>query len=100
MPLLTAIDDPIRYRSLVCLENRNVDTIYAGLDVILRNYNKAGYRIARIHCDNEFRPMVEAIQDDLDIELICVPQGAHVSQAERNNRTIGERLRANFHRLP
>ena len=44
--------------------------------------------------------MVESVQDDLDIEITSVPQGDHVPKAERNNRTIGERIHAAFHRLP
>ena len=40
------------------------------------------------------------IMDDLDIEIECVPQGDHVPEAERNNRTIGEQIRAGYHRLP
>ena len=27
-------------------------------------------------------------------------KGKHVPEAERNNRTIGERIRANYHNLP
>ena len=38
--------------------------------------------------------------DDNNIKLDVVPQGEHVPEAERNNRTIGERIRATFHRLP
>ena len=44
--------------------------------------------------------MVESVQDDLDIEITCVPQGDHIPEAKRNNRTIGERIRAAFHCLP
>ena len=29
-----------------------------------------------------------------------VAQGEHVPEAERNNRTIGERIRSGYHRLP
>ena len=38
--------------------------------------------------------------DDNNIELDVVPQGEHVPEAERNNRTIGEHIRATFHPLP
>ena len=100
LPMMTTIDAPIRNRSLVCLKNRDADSMYGGLDVILRSYNKAGYFIKKIRCDNEFRTLMNDIMDDLDIEIECVPQGDHVPEAERNNRTIGERIRAGYHRLP
>ena len=68
--------------------------------LFFRQYNKAGYFIKRIYCDNEFCTLVNDLQDDLDVEVICVAAGEHVSEAERNNRTIGERIRAGYHRVP
>ena len=44
--------------------------------------------------------MVKSIQDDLDIKITCVPQGDHIPEAKRNNRSIGERICAAFHCLP
>ena len=38
--------------------------------------------------------------DDNNIELDVAPQGERVPEAERNNRTIGERIRTTFHCLP
>ena len=54
VPFLTAIDHTIRYRSVVPLENRTKDQLHKALDVILRMYNEAGYRIRKIHTNNEF----------------------------------------------
>ena len=84
----------------MCLESRKADNIYSALDVVLRSYNKEGFYIPKIRCDNKFRSVMEDIQDDLDAEIDCVPQGEHVPEAERNNCTIGERVRAGYHRLP
>ena len=92
LPMMTTINAPIRNRSLVCLKNRDADNMYGGLDVVLRSYNKARFYIKKIQCDNEFHTLMKAIMDDLDIEIECVPQGDHVPEAERNNRTIGERI--------
>ena len=38
--------------------------------------------------------------DDLDIVMNYTNAQDHVPEAERNNRTIKERVRAAFHRLP
>ena len=84
----------------MCLNNCEADSIYSALDVVLRSYNKEGYYIRNIRCDSEFKPIMDDIQDDLDAEIDCVPQGEHVPEAERNNRTIGERIRAGYHRMP
>ena len=67
IPFLTAIDRTIRYRSVVPLENRTKEQLYKALDVVLRMYNEAGYRIREIHADNEFRPLFETVADDLDV---------------------------------
>ena len=40
---LTAIDTTIKYRSATHLHNQSTSELYAGLDHILRIYNKAGY---------------------------------------------------------
>ena len=105
LPMLTTIDSPVRYRALVCLDDRTADTIYAAILLVMSTYRAAGFRITRIECDNEFRPLVKMFQQDEQfkehpITVDCVPQGDHVPEAERNNRTVGERYRAKYHRLP
>jgi hypothetical protein len=35
-----------------------------------------------------------------NMEMNYTSKGEHVPEAERNNRTIGERVRANYHNLP
>ena len=44
--------------------------------------------------------MMEVIKEKLDIILNYTNAGDHVPEAERNNRTIKERFRTAFHRLP
>ena len=92
MPMLTGVDDPIRHRACVPLKSRHAEELYDGLDKILRFYNKYGYLVKRIRADNEFRVMLEPIQDNLDVDIELANVGDHVPQAERNNRFLGERL--------
>ena len=40
------------------------------------------------------------MKDELDITLNSCPAGEHEPVAERNNRVIGERIRAVYHHLP
>ena len=81
-------------------KNRDADSMYGGLDVVLRSYNKVGFYVKKIQCNNEFCTLMNDIMDDLDIEIECVPQDDHVPKAERNNRMIGKRIQAGYHRLP
>ena len=74
--------------------------IYAGIDKIFRFYNRAGFTIRTIHCDGEFQPLLEKVADELGIVMNYATANEHVPEAERNNRTIQERIRATYHLLP
>jgi hypothetical protein len=98
--MLTAIDRTIKFRSLVPIDSKQKDEYYRALDVILRKYNSAGFMIKMIHCDGEYRSMMDDVKDNLDVEMNYANAFDHVPEAERNNRTIKERVRAAYHRLP
>ncbi|WP_288992819.1 polyprotein of Ty1/Copia retrotransposon [uncultured Marinobacter sp.] len=98
--MLTAIDRTIKFRSLIPMNTKQHDEYYRALDQILRLYNQAGFVIKTIHCDGEYRGMMEKVDDDLDVNMNFTNAQDHVPEAERNNRTIKERIRAAYHRLP
>jgi hypothetical protein len=100
MPMMAGIDCSIRFRGLVSMESCVASELYRALDVILRVYNKRGYRIATINCDGEFRTLMDKVNDKLDIKMNYTSRGEHVPEAERNNRTIGVCIRATYHNLP
>ena len=66
----------------------------------MRHYNQAGFVIKTIHCDGEYKAMMDQVRDDLDVVMNYTNASDHVPEAERNNRTIKERIRATYHRLP
>jgi hypothetical protein len=68
--------------------------------MVLRPYNSAGFHIKTIHCNGEFRAMMEKVKDNLGVQMNSSNALDHVPEAERNNRTIKERVRAAYHRLP
>ena len=100
LPMLTGIYSRIRYRCLVNLKSRTGPELYRALDEVFRVYNGAGYYLTKFECDNEFQPLLEQVCDTLEVDMECPPAGAHVPEAERNNRTIGERYRVAYHNLP
>jgi len=100
MPMMTGIDKTIRYRGLIPLENRTADELYRGLDKFMRLYNGADHKVKEIRCDREFKVLMDDVKDDLDVNMEYPPTNDHVPEAERNNRVIGERIRATHHRLP
>jgi hypothetical protein len=98
--MLTAIDRTIKFRSLVPMNTKQHVEYYRALDQILRHYNRAGFVIRTLHCDGEFCSMMEQVEDDLDVKMNLTNAQDHVPEAERNNQTIKERIRAAYHRLP
>ncbi|MGC9200312.1 MAG: hypothetical protein ACP5E5_15690 [Acidobacteriaceae bacterium] len=83
MPMLTGIDGNIHYRSLVPLENRTADELYSGLDKILRRYNDAGHIIKTIYCDQEFKPLMDQVKDELDVEMNYTTTDEHVQRQNK-----------------
>jgi hypothetical protein len=98
--MLTAIDQTIKFGSLVPMNTKQHDEYYRALGKILRYYNNAGFVIKEIHCDGEYRGMIEKVEADLDVKMNFTNAQDHVPEAERNNRTIKERIRAAYHCLP
>jgi hypothetical protein len=88
---LTTIDRSIKYRSVVPIEDKKIEEYHRAIDVVLRKYNHAGFVIKTIQCDREYKPMMDAVKDDLNIVMNYTNTADHVPEAERNNRTIKER---------
>jgi hypothetical protein len=98
---LTSIDRSIKWQADVPIKNRTADELYRVVDVVLRKYNsKRGFNIVSINCDQEFCPIMERVADDLDVEMNYTMTDEHVPEAEHNNRTIKERVRAIYKSMP
>ena len=98
--LMTTIDRTVKYRTVVPLDSRRKEELYRGLDTVLRLYNKAGFKIKMIHCDGEFKSIMDPVVDNMDIEMNYSAPDMHVPDIERNNRVIKERFRIAYYRLP
>jgi hypothetical protein len=99
--ILTAIDQTIKFRSLVPMNTKQHVEFCHAIDQICRHYNRAGFVIrTKQHCDGLFRGMMEKVEDDLDVDMNFTNAQDHVPEAERNNQTIKERIRAAYHHLP
>ena len=74
--------------------------LYAALDEVFRMYNGDGFTISDVYADNQFKPIMDEIKDELEIDMHYSPAKGDQPQAERNNRFLKERIRAAYHRLP
>ena len=54
----------------------------------------------RLHTDCELKPLFEQVCNDLDVTMNYPPAEAHVPEAERNIRTLKQRIRVGVFWLP
>ena len=97
---LSTIDTSVRYRTAVPIDNETDEAYFDALNDVARIYNGADFKIRMIRCDGAFESIMEQVQDEMDIEMDYCPPNGHVPEAERNNRSIQDRTRAGFYRLP
>ena len=81
---------------MIWLPTRLHRDLFSALDKVLQLYNSYGFEISKIYCDQEFEPMMETVEDNLNVTMHCAAAQAHISEAERNNHTIRERVRATY----
>jgi hypothetical protein len=100
LAFLTTISHNLYYRTAQWISHQTPAVYKDALAQVLRVYTLAGLRVTTIHCDNEFRPLMEPLSVQFNIQLNFANPQEHVPAAERNNRVIKERVRATFHHLP
>jgi hypothetical protein len=100
--VLTAISHEIFYRTAQYVQTNTAAIYEKALDEVLRTYKRAQFQVTEIHCDNEFHKLMDpfAAKQDPIIKVNYATANKHVPRAERNNRTIQERVRAAYHCLP
>lgn len=99
LPFLTTVSRDIQYRTAMPLVATNDKAYRSAVQEVVRYYNIGGFTIGSIYCDNEYRPLRGTLQDEFGISMNFANPQEHVPEAERNNRTIKERIRSTFHRL-
>ncbi|CAJ1969969.1 unnamed protein product, partial [Cylindrotheca closterium] len=82
------------------MQNLKADPVFEALDKIFRCYNKAGFQVKIIKCDRAFIPLTDDMIDDMGVTIDPTAAGDHEPTAERNNRTLKERVRVALAQLP
>jgi hypothetical protein len=72
------------------------------MDEILAIYWSSGFTVTKINCDNEFHKAFDEYAEAKTppIKVGYSASQEHVPRAERNNCTIQERTRTDYHYLP
>ena len=98
--VLSTIDKTVQFGAAIPIEDGTDASHYKALDAVTGCYNKADFYIKTLGCDGEFRSLMDPLQQDMDLEMDYCAPGAHVPEAERNNRSIQDRSRSGFYRMP
>ena len=67
--MLNGIDKTVRYRKVVPLENCTTKSLYKGINMVLRDYNKANMQAKVICCNNEFRTLMDEVANKMDTDV-------------------------------
>ena len=97
---LTTVSRNIMYRTTEWVPNKTAKAYRSALDNVFRVYNMAGFKIKSIHCDNEYRSLMQELESIYEVKMNYASAQEHVPEIERSIRVIKERFRATFHRLP
>jgi hypothetical protein len=102
LKFLTTISHEIFYRTAQYVSSAVASVYDQRLEEIIRLYKHGQFQVTEIHCDNEFHKVMDpfSARQDPTITVNYAAAQEHVPRAERNNRTIQERVRATYHRLP
>ena len=99
-PYLAFLDLTIRDNRVEPLQSRTTNSFYSTIDAVFDYYNSNKFMIKKIHCDNEFKPLMDPVKNNLEISLDYGPAQEHANTCERFIRTLGERIRAAWHATP
>lgn len=100
LPFLTTVSRNLMYRTAQWISSQTLDVYKQAFGQVIAIYNRGGFKIRCIHVDNEFRPLMDSLNMQYNVEMNFTNPQEHVPEAERNNRVIKERVRALYHRLP
>ncbi len=99
IPFLMTISKHIKFGSAGKLDSMRNSHIIRHFKAVIGAYVTRGFRVTIIIADNQFESMRGELAD-LHCLLHVVARDEHVPEVERYNRTIKERVRAQYNVLP
>ena len=99
IPFLMTISRDIKFGTAGRLETMQTHHILKHFKKIISTYAVRGFKVTIMLTDNQFESMRDDIAN-LHVQLHVVAREDHVPEAERFNRTVKDRIRANYNILP
>ena len=102
LKFLTTISHEIYYRTGQYVATATSDEFIKCMNEIYYVYKKGGFTVREIHCDNESHKAMDEFAASKNPVIVMNYANAqeHVPRAERNIRTIKERVRCNYYQIP
>jgi hypothetical protein len=102
LKFLSTISHDLYYRTAQYVASPVASIYEKCMDELTAVYKRGGFTISEIHCDNEFRKVMDpfSARQNPPIKMNYASAQEHVPRAERNNRVIQERVRSAYHRFP
>ena len=85
---LTTVSRNIMDRTTEWVPNKTAKAYRSALDNVFRVYNMAGFKIKSIHCDNEYRSLMQELESIYEVKMNYASAQEHVPEIERTNRRI------------
>jgi len=97
IPFLTTISRGLHFGMVEVLKNRQVPTVAAALDNVLRTYRRQGFQVAKCNADPEFQPMQNSFTSTT---FNLCSEDDHIPEIERYIWTVKDRSRSGYNSLP
>jgi hypothetical protein len=85
LAFLTTVSKNICYRTSQFVINKSATSYREALHKVFKIYNRVGFHIKEIRCDNKFRPLQDTLPKIYKIEMNFANPQEHVLEAEQNN---------------
>ena len=97
---LTFICHKLYYSTAQYVPSKKKNNYIDCMNEIFNTYQFGEFNKKSIHCNEEFKFILQDFANENNITLLCAPSQAHAPCAERNIRTIKERVQSLFKNLP
>ena len=95
---LTSVSKEIHYRTILAVDNLEVETLERGLKNVVRAYSIRDFHVILILVDIQFKVLKD--RNKVGMPINTVSKGEHVTKMERFHRVVEERARCYYTMLP
>jgi len=92
MNFLHGTDKTVKCCHMTCMSRTQAEDHCEALDDALRKCDKARFVVTVIHCDREFKPLMDKVKDNPSVRMNCANPHKHKSMTQHANCTLKGRV--------